>query len=162
MCPLFRLASCTDKTDGSSYYLGLTVAYWFCFMLCLNQLSFFYTILRGYFIYWVSFKSESHSVRLMSTISEVTHTLFMLSGSFCHNHESPLIWSHLLYYRKSRDFWQMFCMKWCFLTVWPVPIQCHRKCSGQQISTECSTGSHTKRWGRRVPHANALLHHWQR
>lgn len=69
MFPLFRLALCTDKIAGCSYYLGLIAAYWFCFMLCLNQLSLFYTILRGYFIYWVSFKSESHSVRLMSTIS---------------------------------------------------------------------------------------------
>lgn len=146
--PLFRFALRTDKSVGCSYYLGLTVAYWFCFMLCLNQLFLFYTILRLYFIYWVSFRSEFHHVRLMSTISYVTHMLFMLSGRFCHNHESPIILSHLLCYRKSRDFWQMFCMKWCCLTGWPVPIQYHRKCYGQQILTECLTGLHTKRWAR--------------
>lgn len=53
---------------------------------------------------------------------------------------------HMLYFRKSRDFWQMSYMKWCCWMVWPVPIQYPRRCSKLRTLTECLTGLPIKRW----------------
>lgn len=52
---------------------------------------------------------------------------------------------HMLYFRKSRDFWQMSYMKWCCWMGWPVHTQYPRKFSKHQTSTGCLTGLPIKR-----------------